>query len=163
MIYPDNFKNAPNEHEIKTLSDGARFFTIDALENALDELDSWGTQNFRFNLYRNSYGNLCIAASIELTIEYKSGSATRNRTFTGTCNFSIKSLYPNEHFLSTAKSLCIKNAASDISKRYGRGLNDEIVPDIENISAANEGITFIESVDDLKPENYAPKNKNIKN
>lgn len=57
----------------------------------------------------------------------------------------------------------MKNAASDISKRYGRGLNDEIVPSAENITAANEGITFVESVDDLKPENYAPKSKNIKN
>ena len=32
----------------------------------------------------------------------------------------------NEHFIATAKSECIKNAASDLGEYYGRGLNEDL-------------------------------------
>jgi hypothetical protein len=41
---------------------------------------------------------------------------------------NLKAIEPNTHFLATAKSECIKNAASDIGKYFGRGLNDGVIP-----------------------------------
>src|SRR3954471_6997584 len=127
----EQLHSEPRELEIDTLPNGAKYLHINKLEDALDEVfDSWGTQNFSYYLYRNSYANLCVAASIELWIEFDDGGKLKRRTFVGTSNFSIKSIYPNTHFMSTAKSECVKNAASDIGKRFGRALNEniEIVP-----------------------------------
>ena len=101
----------------------ASFIPILQLENMLDVFD-WSTGNFQYQLYKDGYANLCVMASIELTIEY----GQIKRTFTGACNFELKGLYPNTHFLATAKSECIKNAASDIGVYFGRGLNNDVVP-----------------------------------
>lgn len=104
------------------------FIPISILENMLDVFD-WETNNFSYNIYKDGYANLCVAASIELKISYRNQEGkVITRTFVGACNFSINSIEPNPHFLATAKSECIKNAASDIGKYFGRGLNDGIVP-----------------------------------
>lgn len=109
--------------------DGAFFIPIDKLENRLDELD-FSTRNFQYQIYKDGYANLCVSASLELEIRYKDKTKVLTRTFIGACNFSIKSIEPNSHFLATAKSMCIKNAASDIGKYYGRGINADIAPSV---------------------------------
>jgi hypothetical protein len=114
-------------------------------------------------LYKAWYDGNGVSASIELVIEYMEGGNLIKRTLVGACNFDIKGILPNPHFVATAKSECIKNAASDIGKRFGRGLNESFVPEAENIIKANGGITFVPTIEDIKPENYAPKKPNIKN
>lgn len=118
---PDEFK--------ATIDEGsAQYIPIGMLEPMLDVLN-WGTKNFQYQLFKDGYANLCVAASLELEIShgYKAELSVQ-RTFVGACNFSLSSIEPNIHFLATAKSECIKNAASDIGKYFGRGLNDGIVP-----------------------------------
>lgn len=105
----------------------ARHIPIGELENLLDELE-YSTSNFQYQMYKDGYANLCVAASLELSIRYETEKDCIERTFVGACNFPISSISPNQHFLATAKSECIKNAASDIGKYFGRGINDGIVP-----------------------------------
>lgn len=104
------------------------FIPIFDLENMLD-IVNWSTSNFQYQIFKDGYANLCVAASLELQISYPtSASDFTIRTFVGGCNFSLSSIEPNTHFIATAKSECIKNAASDIGKYFGRGLNNDIVP-----------------------------------
>lgn len=106
----------------------AQYIPIGVLEYILDPL-YWGTSKFQYQIFKDGYANLCVAASLELEINYTYDTGIKlTRTFVGACNFSISSIEPNTHFLATAKSECIKNAASDIGKYFGRGLNDGIVP-----------------------------------
>jgi len=107
---------------------GYNFIPIRKLENILDDLN-WSTKQFSHQIFKDGYANLCVAASIELEINYKTEDGSLvTRTFVGACNFSLISLEPNPHFLATAKSECIKNAASDIGEYFGRGMNDEVIP-----------------------------------
>jgi hypothetical protein len=101
----------------------ASFIPIFQLENMLDVFQ-WSTSNFQYQIFKDGYANLCIAASLELEIVF----GDIRRKFVGACNFGLKDLFPNTHFLATAKSECIKNAASDIGKYFGRGLNNDVVP-----------------------------------
>lgn len=111
----------------------AAFIPILELEYMLDPLD-WSTSKFQYQIFKDGYANLCVAASLELEINYTgSNDANIKRSFVGACNFSLKSIEPNTHFLATAKSECIKNAASDIAKYFGRGLNNDIVPSNEKV------------------------------
>lgn len=147
------------ETDISTLSEGAKFIKIERIEELLDEFfDSWSTQNFNYFLYKGEgYGNLGISASIELTVEY----AGIKRTFVGACNFATKAIFPNTHFLATAKSECMKNAASDIGKRLGRGLNaDFVTPDLANIKEANGGVEMETDFSNIKLKTNATKIKN---
>jgi hypothetical protein len=122
--------NSEVEPEIlKSIDNGnSHFIPINEVESRLDPL-SWSTRNFQYTIFKDGYSNLCVAASLELEIKYfeLTGSAII-RTFVGSCNFSLKAIEPNTHFLATAKSECIKNAASDIGKYFGRGLNDGVIP-----------------------------------
>lgn len=109
----------------------AAFIPIQELENMLDPLN-WSTSNFQYQIFKDGYANLCVAASLELEINYNDTDGNFiKRQFVGACNFSLKSIEPNTHFLATAKSECIKNAASDIAKYFGRGLNSDIVPSVD--------------------------------
>lgn len=120
-------KEPPTEN-ITTLSDGARFIPIEKLEPMLDDIE-WSTSNFKYDIFKDGYANLCVAASIELSTGYtKENDSFETVTFVGGCNFSLSSIAPNTHFIATAKSECIKNAASDIGKYYGRGLNIGLTP-----------------------------------
>jgi hypothetical protein len=122
--------NSEVEPEIlKSIDNGlSHFIPINNVEERLDPL-SWSTRNFQYTIFKDGYSNLCVAASLELEIKYfeLNGDAII-RTFIGSCNFSLKAIEPNTHFLATAKSECIKNAASDIGKYFGRGLNEGIAP-----------------------------------
>jgi hypothetical protein len=126
----EDIKSPPPENIIATNADGGKFIPINELENMLDELD-WGTRNFHSYIFKDGYANLVIAASLELVVKFKFNGLERERSFVGACSFSLKSIDPNKHFLATAKSECVKNAASDIGKYFGRGLNDDLPPDSE--------------------------------
>lgn len=132
MINPLDFREPTPERLIASNADGSRYIPIHLLEEELDWL-KFSTRNFSYQIFKDGYANVCVAASIELEIKY--GGHDDNlytRTFVGACNFIINSIAPNPHFLATAKSECIKNAASDIGKYFGRGLNINITPQTEN-------------------------------
>lgn len=119
---------APEERDIAVLKEGGRYLPIDVIERDLDRW-AWGTEHFIYQLYTDKFGNRCIAASLDLVIPWKDeGFATKERRLTGGCNFVISSYAPNGHFVATAKSECVKNAASDLGKKFGRGLNEEVAP-----------------------------------
>ncbi len=107
--------------------DGGFHIPILSLENALDVFE-WSEQNFRWEMYKDRFANLGVAASVELVLKYKEGTRWVTRTFVGACNFLLQNLHPIPDFLATAKSLCIKNAASDAGRKLGRGLNEEVMP-----------------------------------
>lgn len=120
--------------EISIGSKTASYIPIETLECMLDAFE-WSTKNFQYQIFKDGYANLCVAASLELEINYnKETGLLVKRTFVGACNFSTTSIEPNTHFLATAKSECIKNAASDIGKYFGRGLNNNIVPVANEVS-----------------------------
>ena len=116
--------DVPTENMMSVDDGNSYFIPIEVLEELLDDF-RYGTQNFKHELYKDGYANLCVAASLELSINYLSedGSEIIQRTFVGACNFPLNSLGANSHFLATAKSECVKNAAQDAGKWFGRGLN----------------------------------------
>lgn len=106
---------------------GGLHIPIEILENDLDLLQ-WSTRNYHWQVLKDGYANLVVAASIELIIIVDE----KERTFVGCCNFDIKSIAPIPDWNATAKSMCIKNAASEAGKRLGRGLNSEVIPVTDN-------------------------------
>jgi hypothetical protein len=147
------FQEGPEQTD--TLKEGVSFIPIEAVEKTLDYLDSWGTQNFHYSFFRDAYGVVMIGASIELVVEYIDDDRAVKRTLVGACNFDISSIHPNRHYIATAKSECVKNAASDLGLKFGRSLNKGIVPNQESTSEANGGINIAASIDEIKPEFYA--------
>lgn len=145
--------------DVATLIEGGRYIPIETAENLLDLFDSWSTQNFNYYLYKGEgYGNLGVAASLELVVEYMGKGNPVRRTLIGACNFTMKSIAPNTHFMATAKSECVKNAMSDLGKRFGRGLNANMpVPDPANALAANGGVDMLSSVGEIKLKTNAKK------
>lgn len=121
--------NIPDKLKSTIEESSAKYIPIGILENMLDSFN-WSTTNFQHSIFKDGYANLSVAASLELKIIYEKDGTQQliERTFVGACNFSLSSIDPNTHFLATAKSECIKNAASDIGKYFGRGLNDGIIP-----------------------------------
>lgn len=175
--------NGEVPEENKAIIEGALYIPIGRLENILDTLN-WSTSNFQYQIFKDGYANLCVAASLELEINYSAtGNHVISRVFVGACNFSISSLEPNTHFLATAKSECIKNAASDIGKYFGRGLNDGLVPSPKPIErktvkanadskimqqfkeAVEKGDTaaqiLLSNIYDIKYENHVEEKQNI--
>ena len=132
----------PSEDDIATLKDKegnilARYLPIDVVERDLDRW-AWTTRNFTYQQYRSldKYGKPCISASLELVIPWKDDNGILSvRTLVGACNFEINSYAPNRHFVATAKSECVKNAASDLGRKFGRGLNEEMAPVPEQVAA----------------------------
>lgn len=120
------FQKKHEEEFIASNPDGSKYLPIERVEFCLDQYN-WSTKNFHYSIFKNGYADLCVAASIELVIEYKENAVIIQRTFVGACSFSLKYIEPNQHFLATAKSECVKNAASDIGTYFGRGLNEGFV------------------------------------
>lgn len=116
----------PDEKNIRNNPDGSKFLPIEVVEACLDPFN-WSTRNFHYTLFKNGYADLCVSASIELVIHYMAEKVAIERCFVGACSFSLKAIEPNHHFLATAKSECVKNAASDIGAYFGRGLNEGFV------------------------------------
>lgn len=120
-------EQAPVEDDIATKEE-ARYLPIDVVERDLDRW-AWGTQNFTWQFYRDKRNETWISASLELLIPWKDDKGIgTERKLVGTCNFLITSYAPNSHFVATAKSECVKNAASDLGKKFGRSLNEGMVP-----------------------------------
>lgn len=129
---------APNEEDIACLKDKegnilARYLPIEVVERDLDRW-AWRTQNFSYQEFRveltgSTRRPPSISACIELVIPWtdEKGKVT-DRTLVGACNFLTGSYAPNSHFVATAKSECVKNAASDLGKKFGRGLNESLLP-----------------------------------
>lgn len=108
---------------------GAFHIPIVYLETQLDNF-YWSTQNYQWNLFKDGYAALHVAASLELVLNFSNDNGEIiKRTFVGACNFALLSLNGIQDWNATAKSLCIKNAASDAGKWLGRGINNEILPD----------------------------------
>jgi len=108
---------------------GALHIPIEILENELDLLN-WDTRNFQWSMYKDGYASLSVAASLELLFEIQdTNGGLHQRFLVGACNFPLVAIAPIQDWLATAKSMCIKNAATDIGKRFGRGINKEILPD----------------------------------
>ncbi len=132
---------APEEDDIATLKDKedkeiARFLPIEVVERDLDRWP-WSTEHFAYQLYTDKSGNRCIAASLELVILWKEDNHfASERRLTGCCNFIIGSYAPNSHSVATGKSECVKNAASDLGRRFGRGLNEIDIAPIQSESPA---------------------------
>jgi hypothetical protein len=122
----------PDENMMSIDNGESYFIPIETLEELLDLFD-YSTRNFQYQIFKDGYANLCVAASLELILNYQSenGEETIQRSFVGAANFALGSLGANSHFLATAKSECEKNAAQDAGKWFGRGLNvrAESVPD----------------------------------
>jgi hypothetical protein len=117
---PDKF--ADNNH-------GALHIPIEDLETCLDAFN-WGTQSYHAFIYKDGYASLCVAASIELVLNFRTDDGEMiKRTFVGACNFPLNSLGQIPDWNATAKSMCIKNAASDAGRWLGRGINSEVLPD----------------------------------
>lgn len=117
------FDTEPHESIIKTNPDGSRYIPINELEDVLDSVE-WSTRNFSHTIFKNGYADLAIMGSLELVIKHDFNGKFVERSFVGAANFPLKSIDPNQHFLATLKSECIKNAASDIGVLFGRHLND---------------------------------------
>lgn len=108
---------------------GGKHIPIEPLENILDQFN-WSTQNYQWQLYKDGYASLGVGASIELVLNLKTDEGEIiKRTFVGSCNFLLQSIAPITDWNATAKSMCIKNAATDAGKYLGRGINSEILPD----------------------------------
>jgi len=118
----------PRDEDIKE-KDGAFHIPIGSLEKSLDYFE-WGTENFQWQLYKDERGNLGVSASIELILRFQDDEDHQAvRSVVGACNFLFTSMGTNSHWLATAKSECVKNAASDFGRKFGRGLNADLVPD----------------------------------
>lgn len=118
----------PNDDDIAQ-KDGGRYLPIDVVERDLDRW-AWGTQNFTWQRLADRNGNSWIGASLELVIPWVDEEGkTIERRLVGACNFAITAYAPNKHFVATAKSECVKNAALDLGSKFGRGLNEGIAPE----------------------------------
>lgn len=158
----DWLKQEPEPDDVAPAPERGLHIPIEKLENNLDHFN-WSTQSFHWHIFKNGYGDNVIAASIELVLEYTENKKTIRRSFVGGCNFSVTAIFPNVHYIATAKSMCIKNAASDAGKKLGRGMNAEVVPTEEAKKEANDGVEFLDSLDQIKPEHHVKERKNIQN
>lgn len=123
-----------------------KFLPIGVVERDLDRW-AWSTQNFTYLQYRDRFGNPSITAELQLVIPWLDEKGiTSERRLVGACNFVLASYEPNKHFLATARSECVKNAASDLGKKFGRGLNAEAVP------INNDGVVAAKSTGKMKPD-----------
>lgn len=110
---------------------GGMHIPIDNLEDKLDDF-GYSEHSYKWQIYMDKEGNQCVAASIELTLlmRYQDDifGPVNPRTFVGACNFRFSDLAPIEDWNATAKSMCVKNAASDAGRYLGRGLNVDSIP-----------------------------------
>lgn len=120
---------------------GGLHIPIDKLEDKLDDF-KYETSHFKWQfLFVDNVQS--VAASIELTLNIETNFAIvghMKRTFVGTCNFKLNDLLPIEDWLSTAKSMCVKNAASDAGRYLGRGLNTDALPQRANGKGKREAV-----------------------
>lgn len=134
-------QEVPEGNKISIDEGESWFIPIKTLEDMLDQFD-YSTRNFQYTIFKDGYAKLCVAASLELIINYKPKPFDEQiqRVFVGACNFPLQSLGVNQHFLATAKSECMKNAASDIGRYFGRWINPK------DYSPNTKGTNLIQTV-----------------
>jgi hypothetical protein len=167
----------PLTSEVELSPYGGRHIPIDKLKPILDKLN-WGTANYKTTLYTDGYANKSACGSIELTV-IVDGVV---RTVTGAYNLLLSEA-PNGFWNGTLKSECIKNAAKDLGKRFGRDLNDDLPKEqlVKEVAVKNtlkakpdskimkQFLTALEKGDEatiitlknIYEINYAPQEQNI--
>jgi len=137
-LSPKEFRQqAPAPQDIQEGAKGGYHIPILALENSLDFF-RWGTSNFQWQFYNDGRRRQGVSASLILILHYPNEKGVEVADhFVGACNFWVDSIAPIEDFLATAKSLCIKNAATDAGRKFGRGLNEEVMPKITAAAIQN--------------------------
>lgn len=112
------------EKDIRYLDEAKKiaYLPIGIVENYLDEMGQWNTNNFKFNIYKTS--NFWLASgSVELLIHDNDNFI---RTLVGACTFPISSKDDNMDYEATILSFCIANAAKKLGKKFGRHLNGRL-------------------------------------
>lgn len=110
-----------DEKDIRYINGKIAYIPIGIIENYLDEIGDWETENFKFNIYKTS--NLYIASgSVELILYYD-GTI---RTMVGACSLPISIKDDNLDYEATILSFCIANAAKKLGKKFGRHLNGRL-------------------------------------
>ncbi len=110
----------PDSSEIEKSPYGGFHIPIDKLRPLLDRLNA-SSKNYHTSFYKDTSGALCANGAIELTVAIDG----TERTVTGAFNLNIAD--PIGGFWNgTLKSECVKNAAIELGRRLGRGLNKEL-------------------------------------
>lgn len=109
-------QSEPEQSEVEISPMGGYHIPIDKLRPLLDRLNAT-VSNYRCAMYK-SYADTGMYGSLELTVVIDG----KERTVTGAYN-----LIPNDlshpFWNGTLKSECVKNAAIELGKRFGRELN----------------------------------------
>lgn len=109
------------DSDIKPNSDGSEYIPIGIIENKLDKFDSWGTSNFKFQIFKTS--NYWFASgSVELLVV----NNKKSKTINGAVTYSIGRRDSNMDYEATVLSFCIANAAKKLGKQFGRHLNGRL-------------------------------------
>lgn len=122
----------PLEEEVETLPNGALHIPIERLRPLLFDRLQASVTNYKFQTYKDTYSNFGACGSLELTVTIDG----KQRTVTGAYNMMITDA-PNGFWNGTLKSECVKNAASELGKRLGRGLNTA-QPKVETVAPKTE-------------------------
>lgn len=127
ILTTDWLRQPPAEEEIEIIL-GIKVLRQRVIEEKLDFLtnQTWGTSNYH-SKYFTLEGRMFISASLELKVLY-GGYSGEPRTLVGAVTFPLDFFPDNIHYDNTAKSLCITNAASELGKQFGRGLNADVQP-----------------------------------
>lgn len=97
------------------------YIPIGLVEQALDEFEEWGTEDWKFTMQRVDK-NWVASGSVMLYIKDGARIITKH----GATSFPIGSKLSNDDFEGTALSLAIANAAKKLGKRFGRHLNGRL-------------------------------------
>ena len=107
----------PLKSEIEISPYGGYHIPIEKLRPLLDRLFPSVT-DYHVAFYKDEHNRTCVSASLELTV----GVDGMKRICVGAYNMVLKDA-PNPFWNATLKSECLKNAAAELGKRLGRGLN----------------------------------------
>lgn len=132
----DWLNQEPDLSEIELTQYGGYHIPIDKLRPLLDRLNG-SVRNYHCSMQRSGYNELHAYGSLELTVLIDG----KERTVTGAYNFNIADA-PNGFWNGTLKSECVKNAAIELGKRFGRELNKDVPPPTtEQNQAATQTVT----------------------
>ncbi len=120
----------PLPTDVKKNPDGSLYIPIERVEELLDELTDkcWGTVNYHQSLYMDEEQRQCVYASIELELTIQDEDREINKVLVGSFNCRLDQYSPNPYWSGSVKSECVKNAAKDLGRRFGRYLNENFVP-----------------------------------
>lgn len=132
----------PEPSEIDLAPNGGYHIPIEKLRPLLDRLNAC-VKNYHSSIGRNGYDSQ-VYGSIELTVTIDGVE----RTVTGAYNLPMGDA-PNGFWNGTLKSECVKNAAIELGKRFGRELNKDM-PKPEQTQATQTVATRMKAKPDDK-------------